>query len=710
MKRLLALMGVISLVASGCSTKAEEITIETQDTSIIATEATALSFVQDDQFSNSDYEVGNIYGDYEEISLANNGSTSASENVTIDGNIITILAEGSYLLEGSLDEGQIIVDVEDDSDKVQLTLNGVSITNSTSATIYAKEADKVFITLEEGTTNTLTSTIVEDESAETNVDAVIFAKTDLTVNGGGNLVITGINGNGITSKDDLVVTGGDLEITVDKHGLEANNSIRIANGDFNITSGKDGFHSEHDEDTALGYIYILNGTFTIDAQGDGFDSSSYVEIVDGNFDITTGGGSVNAPEHVSTMGGGGGGMPMGGMNQQGRGEMTMNQSTDMSGQAVAGQEMQQGGRGTMDMTAIPEGEMVMPEMAMPEAGMMEQQMGGQGGMSQPGGMSQSGGMGQMAIPEGEMTMPEDTMAQGEMPERTEMSGMARGEMSATVTEETEDDTVSTKGIKATIGIVIHGGSFIIDSCDDAIHSNYTTEIMDGTFAIKTGDDAIHADVNTIVNGGTIVIATCYEGLEGHTIVVAGGDIDIYSLDDGINAASSEYVTDGTEVSITISGGRLVIDANDEGDGLDANGNIYMTGGEVIISGTPTTTDTSLDYNSTAVITGGSFLAAGSTSQTRQNFGDDSTQGSILVDLNAVQTGTITLTDDSGNVVVEWTPAKSYQSIHISTPDIVEGATYTLTTPEGTQTIVMDTLIYGEGGNHGAGGGGTRMGK
>ncbi len=682
MKRLIALMGVISIVATGCGSGAEEITIETntQDT-IINTEATALTFIVDDQFSKSDYEVGNIYGDYEEISLANNGSTTTSEDVTIDGNTITITAEGSYLLEGSLDEGQIIVDVEDDSDKVQLTLNGVSITNSTSATIYAKEADKVFITLEEGTTNTLNATLVEDESADTNVDATIFAKTDLTFNGSGSLVVEANDGNGITSKDDLVVTGGTFEIVADKHGLEANNSIRIANGDFDITSEKDGFHCEHDEDAALGYIYVLDGTFTIDAQGDGLDSGSYVEIVDGDFDILAGGGYVNAPEATSSQMGGG--MSQGGMSQGGmaRGEMTMSESEMAMPEEMMGG--QQGGMARGEMT-MPESDMTMPEE------MMGSQQGGQG-------MGQQGGM---MMPEGDVAMAEGQMGG---------QGTDRGEMQSTVVAE-EDDSVSAKGIKATVGIVIHDGNFIIDSCDDAIHSNYSVEILDGTFEIATGDDAIHADVNTTVSGGDIVITTCYEGLEGHNILVSGGDIDIYANDDGLNAANSEYVTDGTAPTITISGGRLVIDANYEGDGFDANGNIYVTGGEVIISGTPTTTDTSLDYNNNAIITGGTFIAAGSTSQTRQNFGEESTQGSILVDLSSVQTGTITLTDSDGNVVVEWTPVKSYQSIHISTPDIEVGETYTLTTPEGTQTIIMDSLLYGEGGNHGSMGGGTKPGR
>ncbi|WP_317855828.1 carbohydrate-binding domain-containing protein [Chakrabartyella piscis] len=668
MKRFLVLMGAISLVATGCGSS----TSEASEPVAITTTVETMSFTSDDQFTNNDYEVGCIFGEYETITLANGGSTSSASGVSIDGDTITIAAEGSYMLEGTLDNGQIIIDV-DDADKVQLSLNGVAISNSTTAPIYAIEGDKVFITTEKGTTNTLIANIAEDASS--NVDAAIFAKTDVTLNGEGTLVIASTNGNGITSKDDLAITGGTYEIVADQHGLEANNSIRIADGVFDITSVKDGLHSEHDEDESLGYIYILDGDFTIAAEGDGLDSSSYVEIVDGDFDILTGGGYINAPEHVSTMGGGG---------------------------------MQGGG---MQRTEMAQTEMMMPEMS-----------GQQGGMSQQGGMGQQSAMGQqgnMAQPEMSMTeMPVmEERTQSTMPERTEqatteqqagMENMARGEMATSTT--TEDDTVSTKGIKATTAIVIYGGNFNIDACDDALHANNYLEIYEGTFSIATGDDAIHADVTTTIFGGTIEITTCYEGLEGHTVVVAGGDIDIYALDDGINAATSEYVTDGTEVSITISGGRLVIDANDEGDGLDANGNVYFTGGDVIISGTPTTTDTSLDYNSTAIITGGSFLAAGSTSQTRQNFGDDSTQGSILVDLSSVQSGTITLTDSSGNVVVEWTPVKSYQSIHISTPDITVGETYTLTTPSETQTFTMDTLIYGEGGNHGSTGGGMKMGR
>ena len=142
-----------------------------------------------------------------------------------------------------------------------------------SAAIYVRSAKKVFVTLAEGTENTLAnggSYIAIDDN---NIDAVIFSKEDLTLNGSGNVTITAAAGHGIVCKDDLAITGGNYEITAEKHGIEGKDSVRIADGTFTITSGKDGIHVEN-EDNEEGYLYIENGTFTITSEGDGISAGS----------------------------------------------------------------------------------------------------------------------------------------------------------------------------------------------------------------------------------------------------------------------------------------------------------------------------------------------------------------------------------------------------------------------------------------------------
>ncbi len=649
---------------------------------MLTTDIHSETYTVDDQFSTKDYEVGPIADSYIEIALADGASTSTGDGVTISGDIITITQAGSYLISGVLTEGQIVVDAGEDA-KVQLSLDGVTIGNSTTAAIYGLSADKMFITTESGTTNTIVATIVDSD--DSNVDAAIFAKCDLTLNGEGALNVTAIGGNGITTKDDLAITSGQYTVTADGHGLEANNSIRVAGGTFAVTSGKDGYHSEHDEDATLGYIYIMTGDFTIHAQGDGIDSSASVVIQGGDFDITTADGSASVTVTSSNT--------MGGMGQ------------------MSGDTDQMTARDPAEIPALDESFAVD---AMPDRGTMPQA----DGATDVDAMPEMGGMTQGTTTGGDMgtsNMGANQMGGTQMAGQSGMGGMSGGMTGMTggnsmmgggqtTTATTEEDTVSTKGIKGETAVSIYAGTITIDSSDDAIHSNGTVLVEGGTLTIQSGDDAIRAETTLVVCGGTVNILTCYEGLEGHNVIVSGGDTTICSNDDGINSVKSVAVTDGSDVAIYITGGTLEINSSNEGDGVDSNGNIYMSGGTVIISSTTVTTDTSLDFGSSSAITGGTFLAAGSSSQTRQNFGDDSTQCSIMLDLSTFQSGTITMTDSQGTVIAEFTPAKEYQTIHISTPDMEVGETYTIVAGTETQTVVLDTMLYStySGSNMGGG--------
>ncbi|MFI3226557.1 MAG: carbohydrate-binding domain-containing protein [Clostridia bacterium] len=736
MKKIIAAMLVNAMligVISGCSSSQDTSTIEivkdtttstsTATTPTVSTASTAdLDIIQldyDNIFSTKDYEVGYISDTVINISLADNASSCDDSSVSIDGNIITVSSEGTYVFTGSLSDGQIVVD-SDDTAKIQIVLDGVTISNSSSAAICVLEADKVFVTTSQD--STLTSTIIEDETAETNIDAVIFSKADLTLNGDAPLIIVSSNGNGITSKDDLVITSGDYTLTTDGHGLDANNSIRIANGSFDITSIKDGMHCEHDEDAELGYIYIANGNFVINAQGDGIDSSSQIEIADGNFNIFVAEGSANAPETTSSFGQGGGMMSprMDTTTDINTSQMQMSSRNDISSMAIqtagGGGGMQGGMQGGMGTTMPGMTEGTMPtDMAQGTMGEMPTDMA-QGTMGEmPTDMGTMPGMtdGTQMQDRTEMTMPEDMeipeMTEGTMPEMTDRFNNQASMMD---TLEDEDDSISTKAIKADLNIVITGGDFIIDSYDDAIHSNVSTYITDGNFTIQAGDDAITSSYITSISGGSITITTCYEGLEGQKVEVSGGVITIKANDDGFNAVKNDVGIEDTETYISISGGVINMDVDNEGDGVDSNGDIRMTGGEVYIWGTVNTTDTPLDYSGSSYITGGTFVSVGSSSQTAQNFGEDSTQGSIWVQLSSTQNDDITLTDSNGNVIVEFSTEKLYQAITISTPEIVQGETYILTAGDYTETIVMESLIYGEGNEHSMGGmsGGMSQGR
>lgn len=240
----------------------------------------------------SDRDLAGTYDTDEAVTILLNGDSAACDSsaVQIEGSRITISAEGVYLLTGSLNDGQIVVDTAE-TDKVQLVLAGVDITSSTSAALYLLEADKVFVTLAEGTDNILTNGGEYVAIDDNNIDAVIFAKTDLTLNGSGSLTVNAAAGHGVVSKDDLIITGGTYTITAASHGLCGKDVLAIAGGSFTVTSGKDGLHAENTDDLTLGSLYIADGSFSINAQGDAVSAGGALQIDAGIFDLTTGGGS-----------------------------------------------------------------------------------------------------------------------------------------------------------------------------------------------------------------------------------------------------------------------------------------------------------------------------------------------------------------------------------------------------------------------------------
>ena len=537
-----------------------------------------------DRDSRTSYENG--------ITITLNGTSAScdSSKVKIEGSEITITDEGTYIISGTLDDGMIVVNAEE-NDKPQIVFDNVNITSATSAPLYILEADKVFVTLAKDSENTLTNggsfTAIDDN----NIDGTVFSKQDLTFNGSGSLTISSPAGHGIVAKDDLVFTSGNYQITSSGHGMDVNDSLRVKNATITVAAGKDGAHVENEDDTEKGYIYISSGTIDITAEGDGLSASAYVQVQEGNIKILAGGGYENGSQSSSgNWGDFGGGMPGGG---------------------------------------------------------------------KPGGGRRSG-----------------------------ISG------SLTTTTDSEESS-SMKGLKADNSLLINGGTFTIDSADDAVHSNISVYVNGGTFTISSGDDAFHGEKELGISNGTITIDHSYEGLEALDIRISGGTISIQSNDDGINAAGgtdasgTEGGRDGmfgggkpggfggmsgnSDGSICISGGNIFMYA--KGDGLDANGYIEISGGKTIVTG-PTSGDTAiLDYDTTATITGGTFIGVGSTMMA-QTF-SDGTQGTMAVKASATGGTAIRIEDTSGNEIVSFTPETAFQCVIISTPDIEKGTEYTI---------------------------------
>ncbi len=200
-----------------------------------------------------------------------------------DGQTFTITSEGVYVISGTAANASIVVEAGDE-DKVQIVLDGVSITNDSIPCIYIKSADKVFVTTTD-TDNTLTVTGTFTADGETNTDAVIFSKDDLVLNGTGTLTIKSSD-NGVSCKDDLKITGGTINIDCTADALEANDSIRIADGTINIVTDKDALHAENEEDDTVGFVYICGGTLNVKAEDDAIHATTILQIDDGELNLS----------------------------------------------------------------------------------------------------------------------------------------------------------------------------------------------------------------------------------------------------------------------------------------------------------------------------------------------------------------------------------------------------------------------------------------
>jgi len=511
--------------------------------------------------------------------IALNGSSAqvSGSGAAFANGTLSITAEGTYVLSGSL-SGQVVVDVSKDT-KVHLVLNGVQITNHDQAAIYIKEADRVTITLQEGTENLIkdgANYSFPDGSDEPT--AAIYSKADLVVNGTGALIVQGNYNDGLVSRDDLIIVSGRYAITAVDDAIIGRDLLAVQDGTFTIQAGGDALKSTNDGEEGKGNIMIEGGSFDITAGSDGIQSAVSIRIDGGSFHITAGGGSANA--EVKT-----------------------------------------------------------------ESGFW----GGRNSSSQSG----------------------------------------------------SNDTPSTKGIKAASDLLITGGSFMIDTADDALHSNGNIVIQDGNFTISTGDDGIHADASVTIEGGKIVIAKSYEGIEGAVVTVLGGEIDIHADDDGINIAGGhdgssmasrrqDTFANASKYLLTIHGGSITVTA--EGDGLDSNGSIEMSGGTVIVNGPTASMNGAIDYDGTFRISGGVLIAAGNIRMAEAP-SSDSSQSSIAFTYSSMQqAGTkFTLKDAHGQVVIEATPTKPYQSIVLSSPDLKPEATYSVYTGD---TKLYDVELQG----------------
>jgi hypothetical protein len=220
------------------------------------------------------------------VQITLEGSTASIEGsgAYVKGSDVVIASSGRYIVTGELTDGSLIVDAHDNS-KVWILLSGVSLTCRSDAAIRIDQADKVFLTLAEGTENVVTSgETYSEEALSDNTGGAIFSHDDLTVNGSGSLTVSASCKHGIDANDDLVITGGTVVIEAPADGIHASDSLRICSADLTINAGDDGL-STGEENAPL---YMESGSVSITAGGDGIHSAGDITLAGGSLVISAG--------------------------------------------------------------------------------------------------------------------------------------------------------------------------------------------------------------------------------------------------------------------------------------------------------------------------------------------------------------------------------------------------------------------------------------
>jgi len=241
--------------------------------------------------------------------IAFNGAAArvSGEGARFSGGVLTIKQPGTYVLSGTLENGQILIDAKK-NDTVRLVLNGVSLHNEKGSAIYAPKSKDLILVLENGTKNTVSDGPSYAASKDDNEpDAAIFAQNSLSITGNGVLTVAGNHKHGIRAQDFLKITGGVISVRSVGDALRGRDGVDIQNGSFTLETGGDGIQSNNDKDEAKGIVRIAGGTFAIAAKNDGIQAKSSLTITGGVFQITTGGGSAKAPSRSRGWGRGWGG-------------------------------------------------------------------------------------------------------------------------------------------------------------------------------------------------------------------------------------------------------------------------------------------------------------------------------------------------------------------------------------------------------------------
>ena len=464
------------------------------------------------EFTDRDLDASYDAASATSIALSDAASTVTGVGASVDSSTVTISQAGVYVLSGTLSDGRIVVEATD-QDKIQLVFDGVSVHSGDGPAVYVKQADKVFITLAEGTSNMLSDSAtytLEEGSDEPN--AALFSKDDLTINGTGSLEVAGSYAHAVNSKDDLVIAGGTLTVTAVEDGLRGRDCVKIADGTFNVTAGADAIKSSNDEDGTRGFVLIGDGSFSITAGDDAVHAESALFVNGGQVEVASCVEGLEAEQVYVNDGDVYVTSSDDAVNAAARGSSTSGDAAAAGGGELGDGAV--GGEVPEDGLSRPEGDLDAPGDGVPSDGAP----GEGGGQAAPSGDGAASAADALAAADAASGAPAST------------GGAAAGGS-------------PTASSSSSCLIQINGGRLVLDAGGDGLDSNGSIEVTGGVVLVQgpsSGDDtAFDYETTAEISGGTVVMV----GSAGMTQGFSGGAQASVSGNVSGSAGDTACVTD-----------------------------------------------------------------------------------------------------------------------------------------------------------------------
>ncbi len=608
------------LVLTGCSDKENGASSQESSRKVSAGEGVTSKVTVDNEDTDSSYDESGAV----KITLNKTSAAVEGEGAKADGSTVKVSSAGTYKISGSLENGNIVIEAGKE-DTVRLVLDNASIKCSTAPAIYASECKKVIIVLGDKTENTLSdgNGYVNDDNSP---DAAVYVKDDLTILGSGTLNVTGNAKNGITSKDTLRITGGNISVTAANHGITGRDDVHISGGTIKVQSKDgDGIRSTYSDtdDENKGHIYIEKASIDITSANDGIQAEKELTVKSGEITITSGGGAKEVKK-------------------------TDNKAPWSNKSNTKDQNDQESLKGL-------------------KAGTKLSIAGGKIDINSADDSIHSNS--DISISNGELTL------------NSGDDGIHADE-TLSVTGGSIKITGSYEGVEAR-DISISGGTADITASDDGINasggndqSGFGGMDRDMTFGPGSGGqrpdngqrpDSSQTDNTQTDNKKNDPGAEKSDGAAGESEKESSGKEKKAEESSDKESASSK---------LSISGGNIFVDA--QGDGVDSNGDLELTGGTVVINGTTSGGNGILDHGGACSYDGGTIIGAG-TSDMLELPDENSKQNMIAVLFDQAQkAGTlIYITDSSKNVVAAMSPEKDYSCFILGSEKLRSGEKYSV---------------------------------